>query len=182
MMMAHDHDNQHDDDDDDDALLQRTYAGSGSRATILILPLPLTEKVLQRGEKIELLVDKTDQLKQQTFKFNKQARRLRDAMWWKKVQTYSIAALVISVSWCHLTSLTIVTWCCIQRLCRLCITRQTYSIAALVISVSQDTSRHRVMPLSRYGYTYLGAAYKSCASSTRPRQYAEAVTRGVNPP
>merc|ERR1711939_65838 len=65
------------------------------------------EKVLERGEKIELLVDKTDRLNQQAFRFESSSRALRRAMWWKKMRCYAIiggvALLVIysaSVSLC----------------------------------------------------------------------------------
>lgn len=44
------------------------------------------EKVLERGEKIELLVDKTDRLNQQAFKFESSSRNLRRAMWWKNAR------------------------------------------------------------------------------------------------
>ena len=44
------------------------------------------EKVLERGEKIELLVDKTDRLNQQAFKFERQSKRLKNAMWWKNMK------------------------------------------------------------------------------------------------
>lgn len=44
------------------------------------------EKVLERGEKIELLVDKTDRLNQQAFKFEASSRNLRRSMWWKKMR------------------------------------------------------------------------------------------------
>jgi len=44
------------------------------------------EKVLERGEKIELLVDKTDRLNQQAFKFESSSKRLRQAMWWKNAR------------------------------------------------------------------------------------------------
>ena len=44
------------------------------------------EKVLERGEKIELLVDKTDRLNQQAFKFESSSKRLRDAMWWRNAR------------------------------------------------------------------------------------------------
>jgi len=43
------------------------------------------EKVLERGEKIELLVDKTDRLNQQAFKFESSSRNLRQVMWWQNV-------------------------------------------------------------------------------------------------
>lgn len=44
------------------------------------------EKVLERGEKIELLVDKTDRLNQAAFKFESSSRNLRRAMWWKNAR------------------------------------------------------------------------------------------------
>ncbi|KAL9182023.1 hypothetical protein ACHAXT_012366 [Thalassiosira profunda] len=44
------------------------------------------EKVLERGEKIELLVDKTDRLNQQAFRFESSSRDLRRAMWWKNAR------------------------------------------------------------------------------------------------
>mmetsp|Transcript_11558 Transcript_11558/g.17770 ORF Transcript_11558/g.17770 Transcript_11558/m.17770 type:complete len:183 (+) Transcript_11558:268-816(+) len=56
------------------------------------------EKVLERGEKIELLVDKTDRLNQQAFKFESSSRTLRRSLWWKKMRCYifvSAMALII---------------------------------------------------------------------------------------
>ncbi len=47
---------------------------------------PLPQMVLERGEKLELLVDKTDQLQTQAFQFQRTSRKLKDAMWWKKVR------------------------------------------------------------------------------------------------
>lgn len=44
------------------------------------------ESVLERGEKIELLVDKTDRLNQQAFKFEASSRNLRKAMYWKQMR------------------------------------------------------------------------------------------------
>ena len=46
------------------------------------------EKVLERGEKIELLVDKTDRLNQQAFRFESSSRSLRRAMYWRKMRCY----------------------------------------------------------------------------------------------
>ncbi|CAN0203749.1 unnamed protein product [Discosporangium mesarthrocarpum] len=54
------------------------------------------EKVLERGEKIELLVDKTDQLSTQAFRFDRASRRLRRHMYWHKVKAY--VALGVGVS------------------------------------------------------------------------------------
>mmetsp|Transcript_5365 Transcript_5365/g.6530 ORF Transcript_5365/g.6530 Transcript_5365/m.6530 type:complete len:227 (-) Transcript_5365:284-964(-) len=65
------------------------------------------EKVLERGEKIELLVDKTDRLNQQAFRFEASSRSLRRTLWWRKMRCYAfmgfVAVLVIylaSMSFC----------------------------------------------------------------------------------
>ena len=52
------------------------------------------ESVLERGEKIELLVDKTDRLNQQAFRFESSSRSLRRAMWWKKMKCYAIIGVI----------------------------------------------------------------------------------------
>ena len=49
------------------------------------------EMVLERGEKLELLVDKTDRLNTTAFTFEKSSRKLKEAMFWKKVKLYMLA-------------------------------------------------------------------------------------------
>ena len=44
------------------------------------------EKVLDRGEKIELLVDKTENLRFQADNFHKTGRALRRRMWWQNLK------------------------------------------------------------------------------------------------
>jgi vesicle-associated membrane protein 7 len=46
--------------------------------------------VLERGEKLELLVDKTEALSNEAFNFKSRARHLKNEMWWKKVKTYTL--------------------------------------------------------------------------------------------
>eukprot|EP00199_Chlamydomonas_sp_CCMP681_P006345 CAMPEP_0119107650 /NCGR_PEP_ID=MMETSP1180-20130426/11522_1 /TAXON_ID=3052 ORGANISM="Chlamydomonas cf sp, Strain CCMP681" /NCGR_SAMPLE_ID=MMETSP1180 /ASSEMBLY_ACC=CAM_ASM_000741 /LENGTH=220 /DNA_ID=CAMNT_0007093167 /DNA_START=11 /DNA_END=673 /DNA_ORIENTATION=+ len=41
------------------------------------------EKVLERGEKLDLLVDKTDNLQETAFTFRREARRLQRTLWWR---------------------------------------------------------------------------------------------------
>jgi vesicle-associated membrane protein 7 len=41
------------------------------------------EKVLERGDRIELLVDKTATMQDSSFHFRKQSKRLRRALWMK---------------------------------------------------------------------------------------------------
>jgi len=48
------------------------------------------EKVLERGEKIELLVDKTDRLNQQAFKFEASSRSLRRHLYWRRMRLVAL--------------------------------------------------------------------------------------------
>ncbi|CAI7857185.1 unnamed protein product, partial [Closterium sp. NIES-54] len=47
------------------------------------------DMVLDRGNRIELLVDKTATLQDNTFRFKKQARTLKRALWWKNTKLIS---------------------------------------------------------------------------------------------
>lgn len=53
------------------------------------------ESVLERGEKIELLVDKTDNLLTSSFQFESSSRNLRRAMYWKKMRCYTIIGVAV---------------------------------------------------------------------------------------
>jgi len=55
------------------------------------------EKVLERGERIELLVDKTENLNQSAFKFKTGSTQLKHSMWWKNVKLMIILGVVIAV-------------------------------------------------------------------------------------
>lgn len=44
------------------------------------------EKILERGDKIELLVDKTATMQDSSFHFRKQSKRLRRALWMKNAK------------------------------------------------------------------------------------------------
>lgn len=55
------------------------------------------EKVLERGEKIELLVDKTDRLSKQAFKFETTSKNLRRTLWWKSVRTIVCLTTIIAL-------------------------------------------------------------------------------------
>lgn len=44
------------------------------------------DKVLERGERIELLVEKASLLTENTVTFRRQARTLQRALWWKNVK------------------------------------------------------------------------------------------------
>eukprot|EP00878_Enallax_costatus_P007194 GHUV01007538.1.p1 GENE.GHUV01007538.1~~GHUV01007538.1.p1 ORF type:complete len:223 (+),score=61.72 GHUV01007538.1:317-985(+) len=53
------------------------------------------EKVLERGERIELLVDKTDELRNHAHMFQKQGQQLRKRMWWENMRMKLIVVLVV---------------------------------------------------------------------------------------
>ncbi|KAF9541980.1 hypothetical protein EC957_002540 [Mortierella hygrophila] len=55
------------------------------------------ERVLERGERIELLVDKTDNLNQQAFAFKKRSTQLKRTMWWKNTKLTIILTSIIIV-------------------------------------------------------------------------------------
>lgn len=55
------------------------------------------ERVLERGEKIELLVDKTDNLRFQADKFHKTGRQLRSKMWWQNMKMKILVVLVVLI-------------------------------------------------------------------------------------
>eukprot|EP00250_Pteridium_aquilinum_P026752 c33534_g1_i1 orf=188-892(+) len=66
------------------------------------------EKILDRGEKIELLVDKTENLRFQADSFQRQGRQLRRKMWLQgvkiKLAMFGITFLFILIIWlsiCH---------------------------------------------------------------------------------
>jgi len=53
------------------------------------------EKVLERGEKIELLVEKTDNLSHESFTFHSKSKDLKRHMWWKNFKITLILILVV---------------------------------------------------------------------------------------
>ena len=55
------------------------------------------EMVLERGEKLELLVDKSEQLQLDAFRFQKSSKQLRNAMFWKKVKIYLLIFFIFCV-------------------------------------------------------------------------------------
>ena len=55
---------------------------------------PSTEKVLERGEKIELLVDRTDRLNQQAFRFERRSKQLKRSVQWKNIKTKICLGLI----------------------------------------------------------------------------------------
>jgi vesicle-associated membrane protein 7 len=56
------------------------------------------EQILSRGERIELLVDKTDTMASQATAFRRGARSVRRQMWWKNSKILALSVLVGLVS------------------------------------------------------------------------------------
>lgn len=48
------------------------------------------EKVLERGEKLDLLVDKTEVLQEGANTFRREARRVKQVLWWRNSQMYVV--------------------------------------------------------------------------------------------
>jgi len=55
------------------------------------------DRILERGEKIELLVDKTENMQQQAFKFERSAKSLKRAMCCKRCKIYAFLAFLALV-------------------------------------------------------------------------------------
>lgn len=52
------------------------------------------EQILSRGERIELLVDKTDAMAGQATAFRRGARNIRREMWWKNTRIIILSIFV----------------------------------------------------------------------------------------
>eukprot|EP01134_Creolimax_fragrantissima_P000884 CFRG0884T1 len=55
------------------------------------------EKVIQRGEQIDILVDQTDTLNQHAFQFKKKSTALKRKMWWKNTKMLILLGLVLLI-------------------------------------------------------------------------------------
>jgi hypothetical protein len=55
------------------------------------------EKVLDRGEKLEMLVDKTENLRYQADQFQKSGKALRNKMWWQNIKMKLLVALILAI-------------------------------------------------------------------------------------
>jgi hypothetical protein len=52
------------------------------------------DSILQRGERLDLLVDKTDTLAGQAYAFRRGARNVRRQQWWKNVRIMMLTGVV----------------------------------------------------------------------------------------
>lgn len=75
--------------------ISRTRAAVADVKNIMVENI---EKVLDRGERIELLVHKTDALQSQAFSFRRELRQLKNQMWWQRAKlTVAIIAVLLLI-------------------------------------------------------------------------------------
>ncbi|KAJ3363560.1 hypothetical protein GGF32_003932 [Allomyces javanicus] len=55
------------------------------------------EKVMERGEKLDSLATKTEDLQQSSLQFKKGATKVRKAMWWKDLKLKLMIAAIVAV-------------------------------------------------------------------------------------
>ncbi|KAI9107640.1 hypothetical protein K1719_021303 [Acacia pycnantha] len=72
--------------------LSRVRSEVGEIRTIMVENI---EKILERGDRIELLVDKTATMQDSTFHFRKQSKRLRRALWMKNAKLLALLTFLI---------------------------------------------------------------------------------------
>ncbi|KAL1544512.1 hypothetical protein AAHA92_21354 [Salvia divinorum] len=65
------------------------------RAEVRTITVDNIEKILERGDKIELLVDKTATMQDSAFHFRKQSKRLRRALWMKNAKLLALLTCLI---------------------------------------------------------------------------------------
>ena len=56
------------------------------------------DSILQRGERLDLLVDKTDTLAGQAYAFRRGARSVRRQQWWRNARITALTGVVCVVS------------------------------------------------------------------------------------
>jgi vesicle-associated membrane protein 7 len=61
------------------------------------------DSILQRGERLDLLVDKTDTLAGQAYAFRRGARSVRRQQWWKNTRITFLTGVVVVVRPSRLT-------------------------------------------------------------------------------
>lgn len=69
-----------------------------SKQTKIYIDNKLTDNVALRGERLELLVNKTENLCSQSMNFRVQSRTLQRSLFWKNVKIYVLFALIGLVS------------------------------------------------------------------------------------
>ncbi|XP_076917012.1 vesicle-associated membrane protein 711-like [Bidens hawaiensis] len=77
--------------------INRLKSEMGQVRTVMIENI---DKVLDRGDRLELLVDKTSNMQTNTLRFRKQTRRFRSTVWWRNVKlTIAIILLILVIAY-----------------------------------------------------------------------------------
>ncbi|CAH1428126.1 vesicle-associated membrane protein 711 [Lactuca sativa] len=72
----------------------------GEMGQVRTVMLENIDKVLERGDRLDLLVDKTDTMQTNTLRFRKQTRRYRTSVWWKNVKlTIALILLILVIAY-----------------------------------------------------------------------------------
>ncbi|KAJ7966200.1 Vesicle-associated membrane protein [Quillaja saponaria] len=72
----------------------------GEMSQVLNVMIENIDKVLERGDRLELLVDKAANMQGNTFRFRKQARRFRSTVWWRNVKlTVALISLLLVITY-----------------------------------------------------------------------------------
>ncbi|KAK9072834.1 hypothetical protein SSX86_009269 [Deinandra increscens subsp. villosa] len=69
----------------------------GEMSQVRTVMIQNIDKVLERGDRLESLVDKTANMQTNTFRFKKQSRRFRNTMWWQNVKIMVAFGLLLLV-------------------------------------------------------------------------------------
>uniref|UniRef100_A0A8C3XZ23 Vesicle associated membrane protein 4 n=2 Tax=Passeriformes TaxID=9126 RepID=A0A8C3XZ23_CATUS len=91
-------------------------------------------KVIERGERLDDLQDKSDSLSDNAAAFSKRAKHLRRQMWWRDCKMKAIIAMVVVIlllviigEWLHITP----AMCGMDRLVALCAVSDTLVLLSL---------------------------------------------------
>ncbi|KAF5759810.1 putative Longin domain, v-SNARE, coiled-coil domain-containing protein [Helianthus annuus] len=77
--------------------INRLKSEMGQVRTVMIENI---DKVLDRGDRLELLVDKTATMQTNTLRFRKQTRRFRSTVWWRNVKlTIALILLILIIAY-----------------------------------------------------------------------------------
>ncbi len=66
-------------------------------ANVKELALENVERALARGEKLQVLVDKSEALSYSAHKFEKRSKHIRDVFWWRNARLWLLLAALVAV-------------------------------------------------------------------------------------
>ncbi|KAL3633592.1 hypothetical protein CASFOL_022354 [Castilleja foliolosa] len=70
----------------------------GEMSQVRTVMIENIDKVLERGDRLDLLVGKTSYMQANSFRFRKQSRRLRNTMWWGNVKLMVALIFILLVT------------------------------------------------------------------------------------